>query len=129
MISLKTKKNDLILGAFVFPGGVVDHVDSEYNGLNISIDQQEKFKSDLTFRVCAIREAFEESGIALFSPTVFSTASLAQWRTKVHKNAKEMGSFCNAFKCAPAVHSLIPYARWITPIQEPRSLELLFSTF
>lgn len=107
-------KSNTILGAYVFPGGAVENsTDSSFSN---NIPQH----SDQIFRVCAVREAFEESGIALFK-NITNYGSLGEWRSKIHHNASELINFCNEQKCAPDVDSLLPVAHWVTPLQESKS--------
>ena len=56
---------------------------------------------DVAFRICAIREAFEECGLMLFQPKCgennilkMSYEELSAWRQKVHENAFAFLELC-----------------------------------
>jgi len=113
---LKITNKYYLLGAYVFPGGAVEKtIDASFGA---------KF-SDQTFRVCAVREAFEESGIALFNG-IKDYGTLPSWRHKVHNSASELLNFCKEQQCTPDVDSLIPFAHWITPLQEQKRFDTYF---
>jgi 8-oxo-dGTP pyrophosphatase MutT (NUDIX family) len=122
-------------GALVFPGGSLDHGDQE-------IAKNPAFWSGgegldaaaLGFRIAAIRETFEESGILLARPrgsTVLVDA----------KRAGEIGAASRAALCEGktsfskvladnslllALDELVPYAHWITPEGMPKRYDTWF---
>ena len=112
--------------AYVFPGGVIDKADySEqwvqiYKNFGYAERELSRF-SDITgprpqlfedysgiailpevaFRICAIREAFEECGLMLFRSILdknvilrMSYEEVSAWRQKVHENASAFLEFC-----------------------------------
>jgi 8-oxo-dGTP pyrophosphatase MutT (NUDIX family) len=111
-------------GALVFPGGSVDKGDQEiiarpelYSG-NKGLDT-----GALSFRIAAIRETFEESGILLAHSR--GTGNLINARqareiAAVHRTALCEGrmTFLEVLTdsdVALALDELVPYAHWITP--------------
>ena len=120
----------------VFPGGVLDKADYSSNWLSVFSDYKYPFASilslrdsglpifktvpqgsplagEVAFRICAIREFFEEAGILLarrrsevksvihnlpgsFPPSVakLPQAVLEEWRAKVHADASEFVTMC-----------------------------------
>jgi len=122
-------------GALVFPGGSVDAGDKEI------IARPEFFsggdglsESDLGFRIAAIRETFEESGILLAREQGSATPV----------DAKRAGEIAGAHRIALCEHkisflriladsglqlaldTLVPYAHWITPEGMPKRFDTWF---
>ncbi len=122
-------------GALVFPGGSVDAGDKEIiarpelysggNGLS---------ESDLGFRIAAIRETFEESGILLARPKGSSAPVDA---TRAGEIADKHRVALNEHKISflgiladndleLALDTLVPYAHWITPEGMPKRFDTWF---
>jgi 8-oxo-dGTP pyrophosphatase MutT (NUDIX family) len=122
-------------GALVFPGGSIDQGDRdivarpELYFANVGLDA-----SDLSFRVAAIRETFEESGILLASLTG-SQAPIDAKRAREIEAASRM-QLCegrirfldvlvdNGLRLA--LDELVPYAHWITPEGMPKRFDTWF---
>jgi 8-oxo-dGTP pyrophosphatase MutT (NUDIX family) len=126
---------DFNSGALVFPGGSVDNGDQEiiarpelYSG-GEGLDA-----ADLSFRIAAIRETFEESGILLARPKgskalidpklaseieTLSRADLCENKTTFLKVLAENGLVL-------ALDELVPYAHWITPEGMPKRFDTWF---
>src|ERR1700729_2652467 len=115
---------DFNSGALVFPGGSVDKGDQEiiadpalYSGAE-GLDA-----ADLSFRIAAIRETFEESGILLARPR--GSKALVDARRAGEIEAARRADLCEGKTTFSAVvadngmvlalDALIPYAHWITP--------------
>jgi 8-oxo-dGTP pyrophosphatase MutT (NUDIX family) len=126
---------DFNSGALVFPGGSVDTGDNEmiarpelYSGAE-GLDA-----ADLSFRIAAIRETFEESGILLARPrgsNALVDARRAQQIEAAHRTALCEGK--TTFLRVLADHGmllaldlLVPYARWITPEGMPKRFDTWF---
>jgi 8-oxo-dGTP pyrophosphatase MutT (NUDIX family) len=111
-------------GALVFPGGSVDAGDNEIVARSDLYSGGEGLsESDRGFRIAAIRETFEESGILLARPKDSGTPI----------DAKRAGEIADAHRVALNEHkisflsiladnnlqlaldTLVPYAHWITP--------------
>jgi len=126
---------DFNSGALVFPGGSVDNGDNEiianpalYSG-GEGLDAAE-----LAFRIAAIRETFEESGILLARPS----------GSKALVDAKRAGEIETAHRAdlcegkigflkvltgsgmELALDELVPYAHWITPEGMPKRFDTWF---
>jgi 8-oxo-dGTP pyrophosphatase MutT (NUDIX family) len=122
-------------GALVFPGGSVDKNDREI------IERGELYSggegldaATLGFRIAAIRETFEESGILLARPK----------SAKALIDAKRAGEIAAAHRAALnerkitflqvladsglclALDLLLPYAHWITPEGMPKRFDTWF---
>ena len=83
-------------GALVFPGGSVDAGDQDIVGMTELYDNRQGFDpAALKFRIAAIRETFEESGILLARPrgadTIIS-ADRAEAISQAHRAACLMAS-------------------------------------
>jgi 8-oxo-dGTP pyrophosphatase MutT (NUDIX family) len=126
---------DFNSGALVFPGGSVDKGDKEiianpelYSG-GEGLDAE-----NLSFRIAAIRETFEESGILLARPRGSKTlvdarrageieaahrAALSESKTTFLKVLADNGMML-------ALDELVPYAHWITPEGMPKRFDTWF---
>jgi 8-oxo-dGTP pyrophosphatase MutT (NUDIX family) len=126
---------DFNSGALVFPGGSVDKGDKEiiaspelYSG-GEGLDE-----AALSFRIAAIRETFEESGILLARPkgskalvdarraSEIETAHrtlLCESKTTFLKVLADNGLWL-------ALDELVPYAHWITPEGMPKRFDTWF---
>src|SRR5882724_4577584 len=126
---------DFNSGALVFPGGSVDKGDQEiiarpelYSG------GQGLDAAALSFRIAAIRETFEESGILLARPQgskalvdakraaeleAGSRAALSEGNSSFVKVLTENGLLL-------ALDELVPYAHWITPEGMPKRFDTWF---
>ena len=126
---------DFNSGALVFPGGSVDKNDREiiahpelYSG-GAGLDE-----TILSFRIAAIRETFEESGILLARPK--GSKALVDAR-HAHRIEAAHRSELNESKITflkvltdngmmLALDELVPYAHWITPEGMPKRFDTWF---
>jgi 8-oxo-dGTP pyrophosphatase MutT (NUDIX family) len=122
-------------GALVFPGGSVDPADREIIARpELYAGGEGHDAAALSFRIAAIRETFEESGILLARPhgskdlvvakhaahiAASHRAALADGRTTFLKILDETGMVL-------ALDELVPYARWITPEGMPKRFDTWF---
>jgi 8-oxo-dGTP pyrophosphatase MutT (NUDIX family) len=126
---------DFNSGALVFPGGSVDKGDKEiianpslYSG-GEGLDE-----SALSFRIAAIRETFEESGILLARPK--GSKSPVDVKRAGEIEAANRADLCdgkiNFLKVLTdngmvlALDELVPYAHWITPEGMPKRFDTWF---
>ncbi|WFU38132.1 NUDIX hydrolase [Bradyrhizobium sp. CB82] len=122
-------------GALVFPGGSVDAGDKEiiaraelYSGGEGLSD------SDLGFRIAAIRETFEESGILLArergsaAPVDAKRAGAIADAHRVALNEHKISflSILSDNGLQLALDALLPYAHWITPEGMPKRFDTWF---
>jgi 8-oxo-dGTP pyrophosphatase MutT (NUDIX family) len=122
-------------GALVFPGGSVDAADHEI------IARRELYAggegldaADLSFRIAAIRETFEESGILLARPRGSKALVDARQAAAIeanHRAALSEGKTTFAKVLADtamvlALDELVPYAHWITPEGNPKRFDTWF---
>jgi 8-oxo-dGTP pyrophosphatase MutT (NUDIX family) len=126
---------DFNSGALVFPGGSVDKGDREiianpalYSG-GEGLDE-----AGLTFRIAAIRETFEESGILLARPQ--GSKALIDARRAGEIEAAYRADLCDGKinflnvltdnGMLLALDELVPYAHWITPEGMPKRFDTWF---
>ena len=126
---------DFNSGALVFPGGSVDKGDKEiiatpelYSG-GEGLDE-----ATLSFRIAAIRETFEESGILLARP--LASKALVDARRASEIEAAHRADLCDSkisfLKVLTdngmvlALDELVPYAHWITPEGMPKRFDTWF---
>jgi 8-oxo-dGTP pyrophosphatase MutT (NUDIX family) len=126
---------DFNSGALVFPGGSVDKGDQEI------IDRPELHSGGegldaaaLSFRIAAIRETFEESGILLARPR--GSKALVDARRAAEIEAATRTALCEGKTTflnvltdngiLLALDELVPYAHWITPEGMPKRFDTWF---
>lgn len=126
---------DFNSGALVFPGGSVDKGDQEI------ISRPELYSggegldaATLSFRIAAIRETFEESGILLARPR--GSATLIDAKRAGEVEAASRTALCEAKttflkvltdnRVSLALDELVPYAHWITPEGMPKRFDTWF---
>ncbi|XP_052817092.1 acyl-coenzyme A diphosphatase NUDT19-like [Mya arenaria] len=166
MLMLKRSgKSKFMPKLHVFPGGVADAADFSPEWLHQfgklgddSVDSMKSFlsrggpgpymfsrerpnefsevPSELAFRICAIRETFEESGILLVrdinrlrnepikegdqpvsgKSSILSDSILKPWREKVDEDASQFIIMCKTLDIVPDVWSLFEWSNWLTPL-------------
>jgi 8-oxo-dGTP pyrophosphatase MutT (NUDIX family) len=126
---------DFNSGALVFPGGSVDKGDREIiESGDLLVGGEGLDASALSFRIAAIRETFEESGILLARTKGSGTlvdAKRASAIEAAHRNDLTEGkiSFLKVLSdngLLLALDELIPYAHWITPEGMPKRFDTWF---
>ena len=122
-------------GALVFPGGSVDASDKQISARPELFSGGEGLDADdVGFRIAAIRETFEESGILLARPqgsTVLVDAARASAIEAGHRADLCAGKikFPDVLadnKLSLALDLLVPYAHWITPEGMPKRFDTWF---
>ncbi|KAM4614265.1 acyl-coenzyme A diphosphatase NUDT19 isoform 1-T2 [Discoglossus pictus] len=160
VLLLKRSQNSgFMANAFVFPGGLVEPSDfsndwikvferySQRPNFGLGVVKQDpsirspmfvkdrrEFGSmipgDVAFRICAIRETFEESGILLVVPedtNMDDKQSLAEaysqdedalkkWRLECQKNPYQFIQMCRELRCVPDIWALHEWGNWLTPV-------------
>lgn len=106
-------KSRFMPGRFVFPGGGLETSD----GLG-----------EPGLRHCAIRELWEEAGVALVrgdipdgpkGREILETGREMLERTGLNEVLGELG-------LEPALDLMVPYARWVTPVARPKRFDTIF---
>src|ERR1700712_4849492 len=122
-------------GALVFPGGSIDQTDREIIASPELHSGGEGLDAGaLSFRIAAIRETFEESGILLARPQ--GSKALVDAKRAAEIEAAHRAALCegkttfskvlsdNALQLA--LDELVPYAHWITPEGMPKRFDTWF---
>ncbi|KAJ8687138.1 hypothetical protein QAD02_022932 [Eretmocerus hayati] len=152
LLLLKRSQKTSFAGAFVFPGGLVESADADLKWHNIFQHQHlngRTFESlfynlkdrpvifhkknnqlprEVSLRISAIRETFEECGV-LFCQQIDGTQEsetypisgelLNFWQQKVHNDASEFYNMCSTLKCFPNIWALQEWGNWLTPTYIP----------
>jgi 8-oxo-dGTP pyrophosphatase MutT (NUDIX family) len=122
-------------GALVFPGGSVDNNDREIIARgDLYCGGEGLDAATLGFRIAAIRETFEESGILLARPKGSSSlidAGRAGEIAAAHRAAlnERKTTFLDVLAghgLVLALDLLMPYAHWITPEGMPKRFDTWF---
>lgn len=110
-------------GALVFPGGCVDISDTKKYLWSPSIIEgiTRGRQNDIMFRIAALRELWEETGILL-------TDRLKTVMPEATRYARSLAfrSFLRSKKARLLTNSLIPFSRWITPEGLPKRYDTHF---
>nr|XP_022338054.1 nucleoside diphosphate-linked moiety X motif 19-like isoform X2 [Crassostrea virginica] len=166
MLMLKrSTKSKFMPNMYVFPGGIAEDADFSAEWLDLyrkfgesesgellrqltavgpgppmfsrtRSPEFEQIPSELAFRICAIRETFEESGV-LIARSIEDKSGLNQdfpkkpicgkclplktsvteeWRARVDKNPDEFINMCRTLEVIPDVWTLSEWANWLTPL-------------
>jgi 8-oxo-dGTP pyrophosphatase MutT (NUDIX family) len=128
---VRHRQIDFASGALVFPGGRIDAQDGEVRDYCQGVDEADD--TSLAFRVGAIREAFEESGILLARPAgqteLISGERLAQidkYRDPLNKGELGLKQFLESEQLILACDLLQHFAHWITPEMMPKRFDTHF---
>src|SRR5258707_1894518 len=126
---------DFNSGALVFPGGSVDKGDQEIIATRELYSGGEGLdEATLSFRIAAIRETFEESGILLARPK--GSKALVDARRASEIETAHRADLCDSkisfLKVLTdnglvlALDELLPYAHWVTPEGMPKRFDTWF---
>lgn len=82
---------------------------------------------EFSFRMTAIREIFEEVNVLIaHNQHKHKKSDLHTWRAKVQKDDTKLWDMMQELQMEPAVEQLLPWAHWITPLQEQYRYNTLF---
>lgn len=170
----RSSKSKFMPNLYVFPGGVASDVDFSADWLQVfdllGKDQRQnlfdfvqrggqgapmfsrlrdkrfsQIPSEIAFRICAIRETFEESGVLIvrkvdagskFRPALWDGASwasfcedeavISEWRQRVDRDPAEFLRMCQELQMVPDVWSLYEWSNWLTPLGSTRRFDTAF---
>ncbi|KAI1453093.1 hypothetical protein F4805DRAFT_444913 [Annulohypoxylon moriforme] len=110
--------------AHVFPGG---NISDFHDGAVPGPDDVKRHEDSLPYRLGAIRETFEESGILIAregsadgSPLNVPNTKRDQARKIIYKNEVRFVDWLRSVGGVADTDNLIPFTRWITPTNQPR---------
>jgi 8-oxo-dGTP pyrophosphatase MutT (NUDIX family) len=128
LLMVRRRAGDAFGGSYAFPGGVVDHDESDAHGLIDGIspdDANATLKLDedgLDYYSAAIRELFEETGILLARSDSGEWASvtpeLQRLRIEVDKGRLRWSDFLQTEGLRVACDALHYFAYWQTPLDQ-----------
>ncbi|WYZ44590.1 hypothetical protein EsH8_VII_001026 [Colletotrichum jinshuiense] len=122
----RVKTSTSFASAHVFPGG---NLDAFHDGEIPPRDARERHEDGPAYRLGAIRECFEETGILLATrkgsddtSTLInvSSADREAARKKVHGNQARFSEWVDSVGGVPDVGRLKPFTRWVTPTNVPK---------
>jgi 8-oxo-dGTP pyrophosphatase MutT (NUDIX family) len=123
---------DFVAGALVFPGGKASKGDFDA-GLAEFTDCRPDWNAEMrALGACAIREAFEESGILFAHDETGQFVSgvrletLSHYRHKLEKNEISLLDMLRAEKLKLACDRLVHFAHWVTPRNMPKRFDTHF---
>lgn len=127
-------RSDFAADVFVFPGGKVDPPDADPETHDYARGGVQLSPSDVTLRVAAIRELFEEAGVLLARSLDGSIlrldagrrGRLAAYRRDLHAGTITLSEIARVEKIILDVDALVPFSRWITPEPFPRRFDTHF---
>lgn len=120
--------------ALVFPGGKVDPADRD-PALRAHCAGADGLDDEtLAYRVAAVRETFEESGVMVarrrgerrLLAAAHAAAIEARWRGPLNARQTTIGAIATAEDLLLAVDELVPFAHWITPEVLPKRFDTHF---
>ncbi len=122
---------DFVSGALVFPGGKVDKSDREAALLGHS-DGGDGWSDEMrALGACAIREAFEESGILLARDAdgfidAQRLEGLSHYRSALDKHEIGILDLLRKEGLRLALDQLTSFAHWVTPEHMPKRFDTIF---
>lgn len=157
----RTEKTSFMPNSICFPGGGIDKTDESKDWINflkkhkIPIDdlrpkvgskrpfifghREGSLDREVSLRLTAIRETFEELGVVLCrnesdEPTSpFSSyhhskdCDIPIWQNKIHDHEDSMLSFCEQSKLVPDIMNVHEWSCWLTPtFFRPKRYETAF---
>ena len=144
----RSTKSKFMPSSYVFPGGVVHETDFSPDWKHLvkhaavpvnyvhtppilSKEQNRKLSADVAFRICAVRETFEECGILLcdhdfnvdrFTHNKFSMKYFEEWRRNVNKDASNFLKMSEELNASPVISELKLWSNWLTPLHIPMEM-------
>ncbi len=128
LMQRRHEKNDVLAGAYVFPGGKVDRADGEIDmlsRLNVSAAQLHARMGDsgldergaAVYFAAACREIFEEAGLLLATRADGTPAdgALADEAMRWLREGLSFAELLERFDLTMSASSLVLWSRWVTP--------------
>jgi nucleoside diphosphate-linked moiety X motif protein 19 len=161
MLLKRSSQSKFFANAFVFPGGAIEVADFSPSWLehfNENGFNREKLTSEFVvskhdkvplygnaphpdcipevgYRISAIRETFEETGVLFCKPiqshkqsnNVLKIDDLIEWQKRVHHNPEEFLLLCKKYFLLPDLWSLYEWSNWLTPVNMgPKRYDTIF---
>jgi 8-oxo-dGTP pyrophosphatase MutT (NUDIX family) len=125
---------DFASSALVFPGGKIDPSDRD-PALRARCAGADAFDDEaLAYRIAAVRETFEESGVLVarargaagLVPAARALEIEARWRDPLNEKRVQFGEIAVAEDLELALDALVLFAHWITPEVMPKRFDTHF---
>ncbi|GKT42905.1 putative Nudix hydrolase [Colletotrichum spaethianum] len=122
----RVKTSTSFASAHVFPGG---NLDAFHDGKIPPNDARERHEDGYAYRLGAIRECFEETGILLATKkdsddrsTLINVSSAVRDRARkqIHGGKVRFSDWVDSLGGVPDTGRLIPFTRWVTPTNVPK---------
>ena len=117
-------------GALVFPGGKVEPSDGDDEWSAHAFEGDGLLPAERALRICAVREAFEESGILLARHATDAAWEIgpraAEGREAVAKGELAFRDLVATLGLKLDLGALVPFAHWITPARMPKRFDTRF---
>ncbi|KAF2124550.1 hypothetical protein P153DRAFT_390589 [Dothidotthia symphoricarpi CBS 119687] len=120
----RVSKASSFASAHVFPGGALSKT---HDGAIPDIDEPGRHQDGPAYRLAAIRETFEESGILLAKSkktgklfTDIDDAKRDEGRRGVHAGTVKFTDLLESWGAVPDTEALVPFTRWVTPPNVPK---------
>ncbi|KAI1261395.1 hypothetical protein F5Y18DRAFT_401885 [Xylariaceae sp. FL1019] len=120
----RVKTSSSFASAHVFPGG---NLSEFHDGAVPTSGHPKRHEDSLAYRLGAIRETFEESGILLARKDRNSGALLnlatdhrEKARKEIYENKVSFTAWVESLGGIADTENLLPFTRWITPAQNPK---------
>ncbi|KAK5154430.1 hypothetical protein LTS14_006565 [Recurvomyces mirabilis] len=119
----RVKQSSSFPSAHVFPGG---NVSTFHDGEPAAPESPERHIDSEVYRMAAVRETFEESGILLARNNGFgrllevSDAERDEGRRLVHGNKVPFTKWLSQKGGRADLEGLVPFTRWVTPTNVPK---------
>jgi 8-oxo-dGTP pyrophosphatase MutT (NUDIX family) len=128
---VERQKVGFLGGAVVFPGGKLDPSDSDPAWAALTNAPRAPWTDDASrgLAVAACREALEEAALLPLAGEALAHAALLDWRARVARKEATLLALLAAERRVLDLASLVPFARWITPVAESRRYDTRFYLF
>ncbi|POR33171.1 Nucleoside diphosphate-linked moiety X motif 19, mitochondrial [Tolypocladium paradoxum] len=117
----RVESSSTFASAHVFPGG---NLDPFHDGEVPAPDAPARHQDGPAYRLGAVRECFEETGILLArrggALMDLPVEQRDEMRKKIHANEVSFGAWVRSLGGVPDTAGLIPFTRWITPVGVPK---------
>lgn len=125
---------DFAGGAIVFPGGRLDDGDGDPTLQAHCHGHENETPEEIAFRLCGIRETFEEAGVLLARHEDslglvggdHISALRKKYREPIHQGEVTLQQMAEAESLRYACDEMASYSHWVTPAGRPKRFDTMF---